>query len=262
MLFPNIKDFQSQIFDGDIMKEYQAIFQLQPNILGLEEVKSPWETELTRINIFQQPFANFDQSISIGEKDGIEESKPIADEEQGIGDSTKSHTDFLHEYLSDSTSTHDINAANSVFEKMLNQRTPAFLWSILHVNFEDGMSNNVIEEVEHYLNENEYVTILWLHSIFSQNQQDQNVLEALLRIISVTIKSEKSDKLMTMVIAGLNQPSSKTQEAALEVIEEWRTKQCLSALYNLQSNSCWIEDYAMKVKNELEEELHADKNVM
>lgn len=244
------------------MKEYQAIFQLQPNILGREEFKNPWETELTWINIFQQHFANSDQSISIGEKDGIEESKLIADEEQGIGDSTKRHTDILHEYLSDSTSTHDINAANSAFEKMLNQRTPAFLWSILHVNFEDGMSNNVIEEVEHYLKKNACVTILWLHSIFSQNQQDQNVLAALLRIIAMTIKSDKADKLMTMVIAGLNQPSSKTQEAALEVIEEWRTEQCLSALYNLQSNSCWIEEYVMKVRNELEEELHANKNAI
>lgn len=264
MIFPNMEDFQSNIqsqtFDQDLMGLSQTIFELQP--LGFEKFQRSWVSKSIWINRFQQPFANSYQSSFADERDDIDVIGLIADVKGGIGNPAKSHSDFFHEYLDDSTNTRDINAANIAFEKMLNQRTPAFLWSILHIDFEDGMSNSAIEEVEYYLQENEYVTILWLHTIFSQNQLNQNVLAALLRIIAMTIKSEKSDKLMTMVIAGLNQPSSKTQEAALEVIEEWRTEQCLSALHNLQFHSCWIEKYAMIVKKELEEELHVGKNAI
>ena len=71
-----------------------------------------------------------------------------------------------------------------------------------------------------------------------------------------------SDTLLPMVIAGLNAPSSKTQEAALMVIEEWRTKQCLDALKTyLNRSSRLIERYAKVVETELEEELgDADKD--
>ncbi|MDM8252708.1 hypothetical protein QUW55_14035 [Phocaeicola barnesiae] len=259
MILSNIEDslssFMGQSYNNDLMKTAQMLIQLQSNNYDFEELKNSLNHKNIWINRLQQSFASSDQSNFINEKDDIDIIHDIEDIATEVKDSVKSQIDFSYKYQDDSTNSRDVNAANNAFEKMLNQRTPAFVWSILHVDFEDGMYNSVIEEVKYYLKENEYVTILWLHTIFSQNQHNQNILAALLRIIAMTIKSEKSDKLMTMVISGLNQPSSKTQEAALEVIEEWRTKPCLDALHNLHYRSCWIEKYATIVEKELEEEL-------
>lgn len=160
----------------------------------------------------------------------------------------------------ESTSSQDINRANELFEIMLNKRTPMFIWLLKHTDFEDGVSNSSIEEVKGYLKANRYVTLIWLHSLYAQNQMDHDVLAALLRVVAMTINSDISDKLMTMVIAGLNAPSSKTQEAALTVIEVWRTPHCLDALCNRQYYSNWIAKYANEVKDELMEELkYVDK---
>lgn len=155
----------------------------------------------------------------------------------------------------DSTDITDVNKANAVFDAMLTKRTPMFTWLLCHTDFDDGMSNGLIEEVESYIKRNKYVTITWLHSIYSQNQQNQNILAGLLRIIGMTIKTEDSDKLLTMVISGLTANSSKTQEAALMVIEEWRTKNCWDALKNRTFNSQWISNYAKIVEQELKKEI-------
>ena len=155
----------------------------------------------------------------------------------------------------DSTDIDDINKANSVFDSMLRKRTPMFIWTLCHTDFEDGVSNCIIDEVESYLKKNKYVTITWLHSLYAQNQKNQDILAGLLRIIGMTIKTEDSDKLLTMVIAGLTEPCSKTQEAALMVIEEWRTKNCLEALKNRSFNTQWISNYAKIVERELINEL-------
>ncbi|MCM1030288.1 MAG: hypothetical protein NC410_02425 [Oscillibacter sp.] len=255
----NFQDIQThmqpQAFDH-IMEISRKMARLQSNIPNFGTLQKILGANLTWINQFQQPFASSFPLNAFNENNDIDTNYdfPNLDSEK----STESHTEVAYKYLDDSTSSRDINAANTTFEKMLNKRKSAFIWSILHTDFEDGMSNNVIEEVEHYLNENEYVTIVWLYTLFSQNQSNQDVLAALLRIVAMTIKIDKSEKLMTMVIAGLNQPNSKTQEAALAVIEEWRTKHCLEALRNLHYHSNWIEKYATIVEKELEKELNAD----
>ena len=69
--------------------------------------------------------------------------------------------------------------------------------------------------------------------------------------------TEKGDEtmLLPIVIAGLRSGISSEQEAALMVIEEWRTKECFAALKSVAFQSDWIADYAQMVKSELEEEL-------
>ena len=46
----------------------------------------------------------------------------------------------------------------------------------------------------------------------------------------MTVEKEDTDMLLTMVKAGLSDSHSKTQEAALMVIEQWRTRNCLIAI--------------------------------
>lgn len=95
--------------------------------------------------------------------------------------------------------------------------------------------------------------IEWLHS---NNQKDIDVLAGLLRIIGMTVEKEDTDMLLTMVKAGLSDSHSKTQEAALMVIEQWRTRNCLIAIETAPSfNSSWLCDYAKQIESELNEEL-------
>lgn len=183
-------------------------------------------------------------------------------EDVGLGDSIATNEIDSKSFTNDSTNNIDVNRANEVFNRMLRDRSLAFVWNLKHSDFEDGVSNQVVDEVKEYLSKNKYVTITWLNSIFSNNIEDVNVLAALLRVVAMSVDVSYSDTLLPMVIAGLNVPSSKTQEAALMVIEEWRTKQCLDALDTyLNGASRLIERYAKVVKTELEEELgNADKD--
>ena len=71
--------------------------------------------------------------------------------------------------------------------------------------------------------------------------------------------TERGDEniLLPVVVAGLRSGNSSEQEAAIMVIEEWRTKECLDALCIVPSfASEMIADYANMVKEELEKELN------
>ena len=230
--------------------------QLQPSISNFSTSLKP-AYNLAEIYQLQQNLATAYQTDVINEHDikqEVEHSLPDSYSEE----SAQSDIFLESSYSSDSTSTPDINASNNAFESFLNRKTSSFIWNLLHIDFEDGISNDMIEEVRQYLHENKYVTICWIYSLFSQNQKNQNILAALLRIVAMTIHVDNADKLLPLVIAGLHQPSSKTQEAALAVIEEWRTEPCLHALQNLEAHSNWIKKYATIVKRELEEELNAN----
>ena len=70
--------------------------------------------------------------------------------------------------------------------------------------------------------------------------------------------TDKGDEniMLPIVVAALRSGISVEQEAAIMVIEEWRTKECLDALLSVHSYaSDIIEDYAMMVAGELKEEL-------
>lgn len=201
------------------------------------------------------PEPNGNQSLTISSRDSEDaiEVQPFLGDVFEAAVSSQFHAP--QSVVKDSTSSLDINRANEIYEKKLIRRTPAFVWQLRHTDFEDGMLNAPTEEVKSYLEGNRYVTITWLHSLYARYQRDNDVLAALLRVVAMAVEADMSDKLITMVIAGLNAPSSKTQEAAIMVIEEWRTKECLQALENRTFNSDWIGDYAAAVKNELKEEL-------
>lgn len=238
----------------DVLKTLNTTSSQYNNFSFLNNVQSILNSDLIRNCQVKHPFNGLYQTEIVDMNTDGRADCGIADEDSE--ESVESQSDkIIYKYNGESTDTDDINAANAVFDRILRQRTPMFVWSLEHTDFEDGMSNSLTDEVEQYLAYNKYVTIIWLHTIFSKNQENQDVLAALLRIIAMTVNVDDSDKLMTLVIAGLNHPSSKTQEAAIAVIEEWRTKNCLDALRNFKRHTVWIGKYADVVERELEEEL-------
>lgn len=157
--------------------------------------------------------------------------------------------------IEESTDNYDINKINEDFQNKLNQKTPAFLRMLLKVDFEDGITNEAIEDVKYYISKNKAVTILWLHELYSKNMQRADVISGLLRVISATISVEDCCKLIPIVKCGLGDKEPVAQESAIMVIEEWRTKECLDALRTTTYCSEWIKSYAFSVAKEIEKEL-------
>lgn len=192
--------------------------------------------------------------------DSLYRRKSLSKKNFNNDEESQTATDIIEETTisKDSTNTDNINALNKYYEDFLDKHQDSFLRMLRYSNFEDGMTNDAIEEAKRLLSENKYVTICWLNKLYSKNQKDQEILESLLRVIGMTIGKEDSDTLLPVVISGLTEKSSKTQEAAIMVIEEWRTEECLQALQNRQSfNSDWIKDYAEDIISELQRELKA-----
>lgn len=157
--------------------------------------------------------------------------------------------------LSDSTETRDINAINDKFLNTLRERTDSYVKLIARTDFEDGMTNDAIEEARSYYLQNKSVTINWFSEIYSKNQRNAMVISGLLRIISMIVLVSDSASLIPIVKCGLSDNSSIAQESALMVIEEWRTKECLDAIKTSNFEFSWIKDYAQKIVSELEKEL-------
>lgn len=154
-----------------------------------------------------------------------------------------------------STDTVDVNSINQEFFTFLSKHSQPFIHSLKLTDFEDGIDNLVTIEVREFVKRNLFVTYNWLNTIYSNNQKDSDVIAGLLRIIGVVVEQENSDMLLPIVIAGLANKNSKTQEAALMVIEQWRTKNCLDALQTTNFSSVWLKEYAKQIEAELIEEL-------
>ena len=155
----------------------------------------------------------------------------------------------------ESTDSNDIERQNRKIFAQLQKYTPTFVRILKRTDFEDGMTNYVSDVVEDFIKSNSFVTYSWLATIYSSYQKDAVVLAGLLRIIELTIRNEDVDILLPIVKAGLADKSSMVQEAAIMVIEQWRTKNCLEALETSTFHSKMIEVYANQIIEELKEEL-------
>ena len=155
----------------------------------------------------------------------------------------------------ESTDSNDIEMQNRKIFAQLQKYTLTFVRILKRTDFEDGMTNYVSDVVEDFIKSNSFVTYSWLFTIYSSYQKDAVVLAGLLRIIELTIRNEDVDILLPIVKAGLADKSSMVQEAAIMVIEQWRTKNCLEALETSTFHSKMIEVYANQIMKELKEEL-------
>lgn len=153
-----------------------------------------------------------------------------------------------------STSSFDINSQNELFLDFMKKQSESFIRSLLHTDFEDGVESEISYRIGYYLKNNRLVTYNWFNYIYSNYQDNAKVIAGLLRIIGQIDINNEVDSLLPLVICGLNHKESMAQEAAIMVIEKWRTTNCLKALKNVTFSSAWIEKYAQAVVCELEKE--------
>ena len=154
-----------------------------------------------------------------------------------------------------STRSIDINKVNQEDLEYFRSRSKEIVNALKYADFEDGMDNDVTELIRSFVKRNKSATYNWLNDIYGRNHQDHALVEGLLRTLAMVTEKGDETMLLAIVIAGLRSGISSEQEAALMVIEEWRTKECYAALKSVTFQSDWIADYAQMVKDELEEEL-------
>lgn len=155
----------------------------------------------------------------------------------------------------DNTRTEDITKENVRFNAFLDGRSSEFLQELIYSDFEDGVENEITRLVKDYVKSNKYVTYCWIQKLFNQNRSNPVVTSGILRILGMVVDVSDAAFLMTMVCAGLVSVHTEDQEAAIMVVEKWRTRECLEAMRNTHYGSAWVKEYAMQVINELRQEL-------
>ena len=155
-----------------------------------------------------------------------------------------------------STRSADVNKANQEFLDYLRTRTDEIANDILRTEFEDGMDNDITLLIKSFARSNKSATYNWLDELYSKNVNRPAVVQGVLRTLAMITEPGDENILLPMVIASLRSKNSAEQEAAIMVIEEWRTKECLDAISTITVYSSEIiADYARMVTNELKEEL-------
>lgn len=175
------------------------------------------------------------------------------EETPSLSDSTREDVAMVVSY---NTNADDVNKTNQEFLDYLRTRTEEIASAISHTDFEDGMDNEITLLVKNFARENKSATYNWLDELYSKYLSDSTIVEGVLRTLAMITEKGDENILLPIVIAGLRSEKSAEQEAAIMVIEEWRTKECLEALRSVHRfDSDLIKNYAMMVAEELQEEL-------
>lgn len=163
--------------------------------------------------------------------------------------------DDVEVVVSYNTNVEDINKTNERFMKSLELQSKDFIRMLVWTDFEDGMENEVTNLVASYMEKNRYVTYCWLNKLFNTNRTRPNITSGLLRTLAMVVNKNDAGIMLSMVTTGLSSLHSEDQEAAIMVVEKWRTKECLEAMCNTTYGSDWVKEYAMQVIEELKNEL-------
>lgn len=170
--------------------------------------------------------------------------------------SSTSKSDRIRYNSSIDGSTSDVNLLNDQFLKRLEDDKDEIVFLMRHSAIEDGYDNEVVQFVRPYYEENNYLTLLWLYKLYSEYLEDDFVFSSILDLLScLGVKQSDMNFMISLVCNGLNSKLSLVQEAALKVIEKWRSRECLMALRQASFNSKWISTYAAHIMCELQREL-------
>lgn len=157
----------------------------------------------------------------------------------------------------ETTRVDDINKANHDYFEYLRTRTDEIANAISRTEFEDGMDNDVTLLIRAFAKKNKSATFNWLNELYSKNLNNPSIVQGILRSLAMITERGDENILLPIVVAGLRSGNSAEQEAAIMVIEEWRTKECLDAINSVTAfSSEMIADYAKMVTEELMEELN------
>lgn len=224
------------------------ILAKQAKTMDLDTYSEVFKTYSTLADFYRVP-ASLDSSAFVRQDagDGMKkrEAKPISGSPK-----TKdavSATETTREY--------DVNKINEQFRKYLESLTKDFIRTLTWVDFEDGMENEATRKVSQYMSQNRYVTYCWLNQIFNDNRTRPQVTSSILRTLAMVVNKNDVDIMLSIVTSGISSQHPEDQEAALMVIEKWRTKECLDAVLNTTFGSDWVKEYAMQIAAELKEEL-------
>ncbi len=154
------------------------------------------------------------------------------------------------------TKSEAINRENQAYLDYLRTRSDEIINAIIRTDFEDGMDNDVTLLFKKFTKKNKSATFNWIDELYSKNLNNPVVVEGLLRTLAMVTEKGDETILLPIVIASLRSEISVEQEAAIMVIEEWRTRECLNAIRSVHRfPSDMVADYANMVAKELEEEL-------
>lgn len=217
--------------------------------LNLDAYTEALKTYDTLAEFYRKPFY-FDTSVFTRRdvEDGEKVEEKISSSSSSIEEDAVTVTDNTH--------VDDINKANQEFLDYLRSRTDEIANAISRTEFEDGMDNDITLLIKSFAKKNKSATYNWLDELYSKNLNNPSVEQGVLR--SLAMITEKGDEsiLLPIVVAGLRSNNSQEQEAAIMVIEEWRTKDCLDAISSVPVfASEMIAGYAQMVADEIREEL-------
>lgn len=157
--------------------------------------------------------------------------------------------------LIDSTDSKDITVAFEHYLTKFQESEANFIYTLTHSYFEDGMDNDAISALKSYFDLSPYPAISWFATLFNSHLQEPNITYRLLRCICDRTYSKYSKNLISFVRGSLNDKNIEVQEAAIMVLERWRTKECLDVIESTKYVNPLLEDYANTLKEELREEL-------
>lgn len=175
------------------------------------------------------------------------------EESETVSDFTSSEATITN---TETTRVADVNKANHEYLEYLRTRTDEIANAISRTEFEDGMDNDITLLIRTFAKTNKSATYNWLDELYSKNLNRSSVVQGILRSLAMITERGDENILLPIVVAGLRSGNSAEQEAAIMVIEEWRTKECLDAICSVtRFSSEIIADYAKMVIKELKEEL-------
>lgn len=245
---------------------YQSILELQTQ---LQKITIPWMTELKQLKKTWEIVDNqlyFDTLKATSALSKITSGLtipsvpiPLIDEdvadEECITFSSDDNTKLVVSLADYSTRAVDVNKLNCEDLEYFRSRSEEMANAMANADFEDGMDNDVTEMMKVYIRRNKFASYIWLNELYSQNLKNLPFVEGLLRTIAMVTEKGDETSLLPIVVAGLRSQESSEQEAAIMVVEEWRTKDCLEAMKTANFGEGWLKTYADKVMKELEKDL-------
>ena len=222
--------------------------------------KRPWPVDLdtyseafksysSLADLYRMP-AYLDSSAFIRQdtEDGVKKK-----EANSISSSTRQEASVT---TTETTRIDDVNKANKEYLDYLRSRTDEIANAISRTEFEDGMDNDITLLIRSFAKKNKSATYNWLDELYSKNLNRPSIVQGILRSLAMITERGDENILLPIVVAGLRSGNSAEQEAAIMVIEEWRTKECLDAISSVTAfSSEIIADYAKMVREELKKEL-------
>lgn len=245
-----IQNIQRQLFASQLMSSVESLNKalVSENIDAYSKIQKTYDTlaELYRTPGYLDTSFFTRQDVEDGSNGEAIEQKKVSSSSTSIEESIT---------VSENTRADNINQANEQFSLYLESQTNSFISSLIWTDFEDGMENEITRQVEEYMERNRYVTFCWLNRIFNSNREKPAITSGLLRTLAMVVNPSDANIMLSMVAAGVASVHSEDQEAAIMVIEKWRTKECLEAMLNTTYGSDWVKEYAIQVITELKEEL-------